>query len=718
MKSIDIDAKHLIRTYIDGIEEYLRNRTRLHPNEIDSLLNEINDFVYLRSSELAAKDRVNYNDVLKAIEECGSPSEICEQYLELDREEQPRPFTPKLTSSKPSPKKLQEGDSHPFKRPEGELNLKSMRLQDGFHEFWSNFSHFPFFILYRCFFLFFIIFLNVGIFFFNPILNFSLLPTSLTFSYPFYVRINSSLVHSEGFLRCYVSTLVAFFLVILEGWLISKWKTKLGEKGFDRSLDDSIIVIISRFTFLMLFFKTSLLFLPAYLLYTPIWLVLACFMERQLKSPFWEQKLGPWITSLGSSLTNSKDDGSKIIGSIDLTTINVKLTTSGKGITTILFGVLASSFLFPWIAMQPWFEHGNLYYDLSAVPMSATIFALLSLITMLGTLVVRRYYKLAKPSTDLKSAFGDSNVIIWLIRLLTFKTILILGFTDAFINISFSAAIVCVLIVFEITSDTSEGKSFMTWFGHALVKIGGTGTEVIDSRKEGKSTQEVRIRKNETHTSFSRIPPVRYQPRKEPIEPKAIVHEKKESKYVKHPSFVVNFFKGIGDIIKAFMMAIIMLLISFFEIFLAFSIIMTSSSYKGVYEIPALKMNGWGFSGFTLNPWRTILFLGVQVFIIVTFHWYGLTTKKTEGIILKVYRNLTRIFLVLDTFGIFINASIMGYGQIILILLIGLMFFSELTYWKAHSERKTVKLPASDRELPVHDDEGLLLNRSDFSKAS
>ena len=72
MKTFDVDAKHLIRNYIDSIEEFVRNNTRLHPNEIDSLLNEINDFVYLRSRELTVGDRVLYSDVLRAIEECGS----------------------------------------------------------------------------------------------------------------------------------------------------------------------------------------------------------------------------------------------------------------------------------------------------------------------------------------------------------------------------------------------------------------------------------------------------------------------------------------------------------------------------------------------------------------------------------------------------------------------------------------------------------------------
>ncbi|UCE14453.1 MAG: hypothetical protein JSV04_04565, partial [Candidatus Heimdallarchaeota archaeon] len=95
MKTFDVDAKHLIRTYIDSIEEYARQHTNLHPNEIDGLLNEINDFVYLRSGELTAGERVHYNDVLKAIEECGSPSEICEDYSQKDEQGYQGRFLPK-----------------------------------------------------------------------------------------------------------------------------------------------------------------------------------------------------------------------------------------------------------------------------------------------------------------------------------------------------------------------------------------------------------------------------------------------------------------------------------------------------------------------------------------------------------------------------------------------------------------------------------------------
>ncbi|MFW9777720.1 MAG: hypothetical protein ACFFE8_02620, partial [Candidatus Heimdallarchaeota archaeon] len=60
MKSFNRDAKQLIRNYIDSVEEYLTSKTHLHPNEVDSLLGEINDFLYLRSSEIATDpdDRV------------------------------------------------------------------------------------------------------------------------------------------------------------------------------------------------------------------------------------------------------------------------------------------------------------------------------------------------------------------------------------------------------------------------------------------------------------------------------------------------------------------------------------------------------------------------------------------------------------------------------------------------------------------------------------
>ncbi|MHA1944600.1 MAG: hypothetical protein ACW97W_00760 [Candidatus Hodarchaeales archaeon] len=91
---MDTDANQLARTHIDDVEQLLRTNSSLHANEVDSLLSEINDFLHLRSRELSKGKSVNYMDVLEAIDECGSPSEIVKQYLEINTNEINRPFKP------------------------------------------------------------------------------------------------------------------------------------------------------------------------------------------------------------------------------------------------------------------------------------------------------------------------------------------------------------------------------------------------------------------------------------------------------------------------------------------------------------------------------------------------------------------------------------------------------------------------------------------------
>ena len=89
MKPINEDAKRLIRSYVDNVEAYLKENSKMHPNEIDGLLNEINDFLFIRSNELTKKETVLHSDVLRAIDECGSPSDILEQYLDTDSDIKP-----------------------------------------------------------------------------------------------------------------------------------------------------------------------------------------------------------------------------------------------------------------------------------------------------------------------------------------------------------------------------------------------------------------------------------------------------------------------------------------------------------------------------------------------------------------------------------------------------------------------------------------------------
>ncbi len=134
MKKMDNDANQLTRTHIDDVEQLLRTNSSLHANEVDSLLSEINDFLHLRSRELSEGDIVSYKDVQRAIDECGSPSEIVKQYLEINDNEIMKPFKPinEKSSSFFSKKRIRKifpqrlTKSQKFIKPQGTIPLKSL----------------------------------------------------------------------------------------------------------------------------------------------------------------------------------------------------------------------------------------------------------------------------------------------------------------------------------------------------------------------------------------------------------------------------------------------------------------------------------------------------------------------------------------------------------------------------------------------------------------
>lgn len=128
MKIMDPDANQLARTYIDNVEELLRSNSRFHVNEIDSLLSEINDFIHLRSRELSKEDSVHYREVLEAIDDCGSPSEIVKQYLEINTTEINKPFKPIKAKSSPFFSKKRIGKFIPSIRTKSPKNVESDKI--------------------------------------------------------------------------------------------------------------------------------------------------------------------------------------------------------------------------------------------------------------------------------------------------------------------------------------------------------------------------------------------------------------------------------------------------------------------------------------------------------------------------------------------------------------------------------------------------------------
>ena len=720
MKSVDVDARHLIRTYIDGIEDYLRGHTRLHPNEIDSLLNEINDFVYLRSGELATGERVHYNDVLKAIEECGSPSEICEQYLELDRDEQPSPFSPKGAPSKGAQTTQKSPD---VKDSPSKSQVPPKRLQSQLDRAGYFYRQVPWFTLYRFFALLGMVLLNLVLIRYNI----------------FYGRVRVTALHNDwGYDRCLQTTLVAFFAIIWEGWVINSWKaTLVQKKGFNRKLDDTLVVYTSRFTFLLLFLKTSLLYLPAYLFFTPIWVVFACIMERQMDSELWQEKLGPWISNLGSSLTNNEQEQSKDQVISWWTNFRDQFSDPEKVVIAFLLTVLGVSFAFPWIALITRYDNYRLYYYNERLPEAAVFFVILSILTMVGVLAILRYYS---SSYELVSFTGRSEFIVWLMRLLAFKTILILDFMFIFSVFYFGTVIILgILIAFEIASNTYGGKTFRTWFGNVLVTFGSvsplqsnTNTYNASSRSLLRE-QPIPVKSNTIAISPQEPIPPPYLGETQPIPAKI---EKQPYPYERRPSRFSRFFGGIGTLCKAVIMTIWMLLVSFYQMVLTFIVFTTGISRSGSYQVPVLDFGDYRFSlfpftyspstgiytGYTLYMGHALLFLGIQLFFIVCIQWYSLVAKKPEGILLLVCRNLTRFLIAvffIATLGQYILfGSNVSYAPFQLLAIFGLLFFSEMTTWKVRSERKKMAQPSKSQEQPLPNSERVTSRQEESSKTS
>ncbi|UCG90351.1 MAG: hypothetical protein JSU57_01070, partial [Candidatus Heimdallarchaeota archaeon] len=507
-----------------------------------------------------------------------------------------------------------------------------------------------------------------------------------------------------------------------------------------RRFDDSLIVWFSRFSFLVLFFKSSLLFFSAYLLYIPIWLILACIIERQMKSQFWEEKLGPWLISLGSTLTDPQHDQNQVTIPLLWTQFKDQLTREEKWLVVMLLGTLVVTFIFPWICFESWENQfvGTLY-NVSSLPMGAFIFAYSSLLVMVITLGALRYYQIKNSSSHDPEAFtGESTLIIWLMRLLALKSILILNFSnDPVITYFGVLGIVIVLIASEIVSNTYGGKTFKLWFGNTLVMLGSSSSDPkINGRIQQVSTshtiEQSSVAKSKGFVSYTQeSTDVTLHRKGVKTEAGEEVLFTKPAESEEKPSVLSRFFKGIGEIVKAFMLTIFMLFISFFEVVLAFVVIATSVSYSGSFEAPVLEFYGGYISLFpiysspsstvehTVTMWHTLLFLGIQLFFIVALQWYSLATKKPEGIILKVCRNLTRILLGMVIIGTLVHYFYGDlYSSIKLLIVFGLVFFSELSAWKVRSERKKLNLPTSEQELPVHENEGLVLEKSDVTKAS
>lgn len=714
MKTFDVDAKHLIRTYIDSIEEYARQHTRMHPNEIDGLLNEINDFVYLRSGELTTGERVQYDDVLKAIEECGSPSEICEDYLQQEEGQRPK-FLPKTLDSEAKNGEQQASIQQKLAIPD---SSKARKEATGIINFIRRLDLFDF---YRFFFLLFIGWLMITLITYNPFQE------KAYYIEGWQLVVNTEIIDDFALNACSLITLWASLLIFWEGVLINRWKTNLIAAGrMERNIDDSIVLFISRFAFLLVSLKTSLLFVPVWLLFLPIWMFLACLVERQLKSQLWIEKLGPWLTSVGLELS-SQSESSLAKNKITARDRINELTKQEKALVLVLVVTFGVTFVFPWLGLDSVHYYNQQYFIVSGLQYLATFIILLSLIVMVITLGVMRYYKAKKtPSQHPETFSGESEIIMWLMRLIAFKALLLSVFLTNLFMIYFGiVAIIIVLVASELVSSTYGGRSVKSWIGKVLVILGSSNSfQKNDSSFPQDSATLQTFEPTIVSPPSSRPPGVITSL---PVSSQQVLMTPSETSmrtemmsFERKPSLIYRFFKGTGEFLFSFMKAIIMtimvLLISAYEVILTFIVILTNFSTDGSFEVPVVTIDNYTrVQGIILFQWHALILLGLQIFVIVLVQWYSYIRKKPEGVVLKLCKNLTRVLFVVMIIG-FLTLSYYDNYFYVLIGLI-LIVYSELTAWKIRSERRTWISHVPEQKRVSQDSKGKSTGRTEISSS-
>jgi hypothetical protein len=328
----------------------MREHTDLHPNEIDGLLNEINDFIYLRSEEISTNTKIHFKDILKAIDECGSPSEICEQYTDINEADKGKRFIPRGIGTKEE-----------ISRNKVVIERKSIKKNYGTH--WVKKPFRVIFSLLKSFTLFKIsrfVAISFYIFWITYFL-FSFGPYYLETWHDGYINFNEA---RNLILGANLFAIICFFsFVIIEGVFFDFWKShKLRTDRYQREGDDGLILFISRFGSLLLFLKCSILFNFYYLFFIPLWIILLLFMERKLKSQFWNKKISPIIISIGLRIEGRSNHNDKPnTGFLFKGVSEIRLSDTENQVILISLIFFIASFIWPWIRLRTTILNLNQY---------------------------------------------------------------------------------------------------------------------------------------------------------------------------------------------------------------------------------------------------------------------------------------------------------------------------------------------------------------------
>jgi hypothetical protein len=699
MKEMNKDAKVLIRSYIDSIEVYLKSTCKMHPNEIDTLLTEINDFMYIRSDEIASGNMISHSDVLKAMEECGSPSDICEQYLESENGD-----TSSLSPVKPGPKgKILGKASSPSQGKTVIEKYPSPSISSG--NYLDQLRNSKIFAIYR---------LLSAFMFFMIVLYVIIVPFGIWGRYDLY---DVNLLIDNFFS---IGALWIFGFLFTEGWLIHKWKKRLSRRGFIREYDDAVIILIARMGFLVFLLKSTLLPITwAISLIFPILVFLQSLLERQFKTHLWTKTLSPFLLSMAHSIDSGNifSDMSRMVQdwriSLQYYPVYEKVTLSFGAPFFLL------SLLFPW--MYGW-RDGIFDTDLLNGPLNVHL--LITLLILLGMIIV------SFSSEQISSSkFRLSMVSFWVGRLLGIRSIMMLNSYYISYYSSAKSFLTFLLIVTYLFYEATIGfqrhlvikRSIVSGLQYLGQDPAAVSSHPATSIPSSPSTSELATVSKRAKIPYSRE--ASREAKDSSLQTSSSMTVRSDPKIQKllralSPivrnlvSILIIILTPVVSFIKAVGIAFILLLGTVYEVLLFLLILFTSTSIDGSFTIPTYTFASffsgrvYQIGGYTIWSWFLLGALGTQIFLLVVIEWFQFVRKRSDGLILIFFRNFSRLLLL----GLFLGSLYQGtvgdlYAPLRIIVIIVLFIFMELTSLKIRLEQRKWKETSVDVSLEVVTDD-------------
>ncbi|MHA2139837.1 MAG: hypothetical protein ACW98G_18285, partial [Candidatus Hodarchaeales archaeon] len=641
MKQMKDDAKVLIRSYIDSIEEYLKFTCKMHPNEIDTLLNEINDFMYIRSNELATGKTILHSDVLQAMEECGSPSEICDQYLETENDEPSQIHQGKtVLGSKQIAKKTK---SSSFRNTHFQRNSRGSTSSS----YLTRVQNFKFFAIYRLF--------------AACIFTISIITVIIT---PFGYQGQTSFSYGnlQNLIDNYFTVVLMWivFFLFFEGWLIPKWKGSLASKGFPRVIDNGIMITISRVGFLVLIFKASLLPLPWKItLIFPILVIFQTLLERQLRSHLWITRLSPFLIKIARSVDNNEfiSDTKRGFNNWSAT---VQTYPANERITLLLGGAfLFFSFFFSW--GYGWadiiFIRSYYYFMTERLLPVLAIHLLIVSIIIIALIAV----SFSSENEGTHSNNRLNSVSFWIGRILGIRTLMMVTAYYYEYFWSYGIFLTLLLLIVYVFYESTAGfqrhvalkKSIVSglqYLGQDPVSTSPRKELSISSNLISPPSAEVRS-VSRSFQQPSSPEPISVSNQESVISPPTPIdplsHRKSRSKMKLLVTFLYTILTPVFIFTKALIIALFLLFGTVYEVVLFILIVLTGRSVDGSFSIPSYSFTSinssdtYQLGGFTIWSWYLLGALAVQVFIIVVIAWFQFARKRPDGLIIIFFRNFS-----------------------------------------------------------------------------